>query len=263
MAMGIIWFILLGSLYLFSAIILFNTSPVLSSLIVFIGVVHLVFRGVKPALSRVRLVRKTRRAVGACIREHLPVLARKRAKHVKKDDYGIVHYEEWEQEKEYFITVVKIESFPGILSEEFPLSPGHIDAMMENAIDDFVEDVYGDASFNDPGEEDWEDDDRHSLRQYCVGLLTLAGWKVVSEDEDEDEESPILAERDENLLVVICVDSPSPVGWRVVRRASKARKKLRAQMTAVVTVGYFSRWARMASSRYRVMPLHPEDLANI
>lgn len=71
MAMGIVWFVLLGSLYVFFAVVLYRTSPVLSSLILFIGFVHLFTRGIRPAVSRMLLVRRTRKAV-ALIRGHLP-----------------------------------------------------------------------------------------------------------------------------------------------------------------------------------------------
>jgi restriction system protein len=263
MAMGIIWFILLGSLYLFSAVILFNTSPVLSSLIIFIGLVHLVFRGIRPALSRMLLVRRTRRAVAACILEHTPVLARKRGQLVKKDDYGIVHYEEWEQEKEYFINVVLGEHFNDILSEEFPLTAGHIDEIIEKAIDKVVLDLYGNDPVQEPEDEPWEEDEGDSYRQYCTRLLDLAGWKVLADGEEGQDKGPVLAERGEQLFVVTCISSSSPVGIRTIWRTSVAMKKLGAHMAAVVTNAGFSRLARMASSRYGVMPLHHEDLANI
>jgi restriction system protein len=225
--------------------------------------VHLIYRGIRPILARRRLVRRTRRAVSALIREHIPTLARKRATLVKKDDYGIVHYDEWEQEKNYFIDVVLREHFSTILTEDFPLSATHLDTMIEKAIEAFLHDLYGDMSVAEPHEETWDANGQHSYRQYCLKLLELSGWKVLTEGSAARAESPILAERDGKRFAVTCVNASSHVGGGMIRRASSARKKLGAHMAAVVTNGEYSKWARMVSSRYRVMPLHHEDLANI
>lgn len=263
MAMGIMWFFLLGSLYFFSAFVLYQTSPMLASIILFIGLVHLIYRGIRPALARRSLIRRTRKAVSARIHEHAATLARKRATLSKKDAYGIVSLDEWEQEKDYFINVVLREQFSEVLTEAFPLSPEKIDSMIEESIDAFILDVYGDAPDGESQEESPEEDELLSYRQYCLKLLELSGWKILPGGPEGRAESPILAERDGKRFVVACVMASSPVGWGMLRRTSTVRKKLDAQMAAVVTNGDFSRWARFVSSRYRVMPLHHEDLANI
>jgi restriction system protein len=263
MVKGIIWFILKGSLYLFSAIILYNTSPILSAVSILIGLIHLIFRGIRPAWSRMRLVRRTRKAVAAHMGEHTPVLARKRSQLVKKDDYGVVHYEDWEQEKDYFITTVLGEHFPAIGSDDFPLSLERIDAMIEKSIDGYLPGEFGGGPIGEQEREEPHGDDQKTYRQYCAKLLGLGGWKVLSGEEQDRKGSPILAERDGKRLVLTCINASSPVGRRAITRTHAARQRHDAHMAAVVSNAGFSRWARMGSSRYDVMPLHHEDLANI
>lgn len=263
MAMGIVWFVLLGSLYLFFAVILYRTSPVLSSLILFIGFVHLFTRGIRPAVSRMLLVRETRKAVASLIRGHLPVLASRRGHLVKKDAYGIVHYEEWEAEKEYFISTVLGERFAGILSEDFPLTPGRIDDMIERGIDGFAFTVYGGEPAAEPPDDSREASPPHSCREYCVRLLELAGWKVLPEDEGSPADVPFVAERAGTRLVVSCSGDPSPVGFGPVRRTARARRRLDARQAAVAASAGFSWTGRLASSWYGVMALALEDLANL
>lgn len=263
MAMGIVWFVLLGSLYLFFAVVLYGTSPVLSSLILFIGFVHLFFRGIRPAVSRMLLARGTRKALASLIRGHLPVLASRRGHLVKKDAYGVVHYEEWEAEKEYFISSVLKERFAGILSKDFPLTPGRIDDMIEQGIDGFAFTVYGGEPPRAHPDDCPEEPAPHSCRQYCVRLLGLAGWETLPGDEANPADMPIVAEREGTRLVVACSDAPSPVGFGPVRRTARARRKLGAHRAAVVACAGFSWTGRLASSWYGVMALALEDLANL
>jgi hypothetical protein len=199
--------------------------------------------------------------VSACIGEHIPVLARKRGQLVKKDDYGITRYEDWDREKDYFIGTVLAERFPAIGSDDFPLSLGRIDAMIEKGIDGYLPGVPGGG--DDREQEEPQGEDAGDYRRYCVRLLGLGGWKVLAGGEEDREESPILAERDGTRLVITCVSASSPVGRSAIRRANAARRRHAAHLAAVVSNAGFSRWARMASSRCRVMPLHHEDLANI
>ncbi len=261
MAAGIVWFILLGCLYIFSAIFLYRTSPYLSAAVVLLALLHGIFRGIRPNLSRYLKVRSVRRKISACIDEHLEVLARKRRQMVWTDDYGLVHYETWDEEKDYFISQVLGGLFADLHSADFPLSVPRIDAMIDKRIDEYL--MKDDCIEAPPeyGIESRKDNDQEAYRLYCTRLLSLAGWRVVSSKEIENN-GHILAERDGVIFALACRKS-SGVGSRHIRDLISTQKEAGADLAAVVTDRPYSRWIRMASSRYGIMLLHHDDLADV
>lgn len=262
MTTGIIWFILLGSLYVSSAIILYRTSPFLSMAVMLLALLHCFIRAIWPSWSGIMKTRSTRSKVSACINKHLDVLARKRRYMVDRDDYGIVHYEAWDKEKDYFISNVLGGLFTDLHSQDFPLPVQRIDAMIEKRIDEHINKNRMDGAIREYRGETWEDEDRQAYRQYCTRLLGLAGWKVIS-DGGENSDGHVLALKGTALFALSCVTSSSPVGRRLIRNLSSSQRKHGAESAAVVTNSRYSRWARMVSTFYGVMLLHHEDLADI
>lgn len=263
MIAGLVWFILLGSLYLFSAIILFKTSPYLSVTVLLIAFIHFLFRGIRPYLSRRLKARRVRRKISSCIKEHLDVLARKRRQLVRTDDYGLIHFDAWEQEKDYFIENVLSGLFGDFYSNDFPFSEPQIDNMIDKYIDDHQKGHAG-GSVSEYKGESWEDVDQQVYRQYCTRLLSLAGWKILFDGDDEGSQNGhFIAQRDEISFLFTCVKSSSPVGRRVIWNTFTEKQKRGADKAAVVTNAGFSRWALLTSSGYRVLALHHDDLANI
>lgn len=264
MAGKFVWFILLGSLYLFFALILYSASPVLSAAIIVIALMHLLYRGILPGLARIRKARKTRKAVSSIIDEHIHALARRRQDLIRKDHYGLIHLEEWEKEKEFFISNVLDSRVGNILSEDFPVPCFTIHMMIDKRIDTYFKKGLGDGTVREYGGEDWENADQQAYRGYCMKLLELAGWKVIlPTEEDIESQGPILARKDRTLLLAACTRASKPLGRRLVRKTAQARHDHDADTAAVVTNAGFSRWARFSASRCDVMLLHHSDLANI
>jgi restriction system protein len=264
MAGKLVWFILLGSLYIFFALILFSTSPLFSAVIILIAFLHLLYRGILPKLARMRKVRKIRRAIAAGINEHLHVLARKRQDLIKKDHYGLVHLEEWEGEKDFFINNVLGNRLGNIHSEDFPMPYFLIDIMIDKHIDNYFKKGHADGAIREYQGEDWEDADQQAYRGYCMRLLGLAGWKVLTPtEEDIQSRGPILARKDWKLLLVTCTRASKPLGRRLIRQTFSAKRSHNADAAAIVTNAGFSRWARFSALKCDIMLLHHSDLVNI
>ncbi len=228
MVTGIVWFILLGSLYIFSAFLLYHTSPYLSVAIMLLALLHGFFRGIWPNLSHILESRFTRRKVAACINEHLDVLARKRRYMVFRDAYGLVHYETWDKEKDYFISNVLGGLFSDLQSHDFPLSATRIDAMIDMRIDEYLEKNRIDGTIREYRGESWEDDDQQAYRLYCTRLLGLAGWKVIY-DGEENAHSHVLAQKGVVLFVLSCAKSSSTVGRHFIRNLSSTQRRYGAE----------------------------------
>ncbi len=261
--MGIVWFILLGSLYLFSAFFLYRTSPLLSALIILIGLIDFTIRGIRPNLKRMLRNRRIRKTIDAVISDHIRVLVRKREDMVKTDDYGIVHFEDWDREKEYFIDNVIRENLPDLDSEDFPIPFLGIDLMIDRRIDDFIgKGLAGGTIHRYPGER-WEDEDQQAYCRYCSGLLGLSGWKTAPVEEGGPGNGHIIAEKGGRRFVLTCIRTSSPVGRRHIREMAETMQEHKADMGAVVTNAGFSRWALRGASRYKVLALHHDDLTNI
>ncbi len=264
MAGKLVWFILMGSLYLFCASILFSSSPLLSAAIIVMAFLHLLLRGILPKLVRIRRSRKIRRAIASVIDEHLHALARRRRDLIKKDHYGLVHLEEWEREKDFFIGNVLGSRFGNILSEDFPVPYFLIDAMIDKRIDAYFKKGDAGGQVREYRGEDWENADQQAYLGYCIKLLELAGWRVVvPTQEDIRNRTPVLARKGGRVLLAACVRASKPLGRGLVRRTAAVRRNHDADAAAIVTNAGFSRWARFSASRFDIMLLHHSDLANI
>ncbi|HQI01072.1 MAG TPA: restriction endonuclease [Deltaproteobacteria bacterium] len=260
----LVWFILLGSLYSFFALILFPTSPLLAAVIIAIAFLHLLFRGILPKLVRIRRARRVRKAIASMIDEHLHALARRRRELIEIDHYGLVHLEEWEDEKDFFISNVLGSRFGNILSEDFPVPYFLIDIMIDKRIDAYFKRGHAGGTIREYQGEDWENADQQTYLGYCMKLLELAGWKVViPTQEDIRNRGPILARKDGKLLLAACIRASKPLGRSFIRQTAAARLNHDADDAAIITNAGFSRWARSSALKHDVMLLHHSDLANI
>jgi restriction system protein len=264
MAGKFVWFVLLGSLYIFFALILFSTSPLFSSVIIAIGFLHLFYRGILPKLARMRSSRKIRKAIASGINDHIHALARRRQDLIKKDDYGLVHLEEWEEEKNFFINNVLGNSLGNIYSKDFPVPYFLIDIMIDRYIDAYFKNGDAGGIIREYQGDDWENADQQAYRGYCMKLLELAGWKVLLPTEENiQSRDPILARKEETLFLATCTRASKPLGRRVIRETSEARRSHDADAAAIVTNAGFTRWAHFSARKHDVMLLHHSDLANI
>ncbi len=195
---------------------------------------------------------------------HLKVLARKREARVWKDDYGLIHFEDWAREKEYFINNVIGAHLSDLHEENFPIPLWKIDAMIDERIDEFTRKGLMHGTIHEYRGEQWDDADQQDYRKYCELLLGLSGWKIVPHhEENAGENRPIIAEKQGKTFVLTCIKASSPVGRQKIRHTFRLKQGSNADLGAVVTNAGYSRWARWSSSRYKVLALHHEDLSSI
>lgn len=263
MAVKLVWLILTGSLYLLAGYLLYQTSPLLSVLVILVALMHLALRGVRPVITRAMKKRRVRRAIKSDLDRHIRVLARKREELVRTDDYGLVRYEDWEREKDYFIGGVILPHLSDLDEDELPLAPERISAMVDERIDGFMGKGLMHGTVREYKGEQWDDADQHDYRKYCELLLGLSGWKIQARGDNHDPDMPIMAEKEGRTFVVTCIRSSSPVGSTEIRHALRVKRHSNADMGAVVTNVGYSRLARWVSSRCKVLALHHEDLSSL
>lgn len=201
------------------------------------------------------------------IQQHKITLARKKKTLVRADDYGVIHTDDWEREKGYFLQNVVFPQLglPGLestqevalLEDRFADSPvcWDLDALIETAVNDCdVPAFYSDESSINSGE-DYE--------LFCAHLLESGGWITRLTPVTGDQGVDIVAEKDAYVIAVQCKYVSSTVGNQAVQQALAGKHFVGADSAVVVTNSSFTRSAKDLAAASDVLLLHHSQLSDL
>jgi restriction system protein len=189
---------------------------------------------------------------------HLPVLARKRAQMLTKNEYGKYNKKGWGSELSYFLTDVLIPELPWwhSLRQEPPsvhaltraakIVDGLLVAECRRLREEFGSDQVP--------EEGWE------YERYCQALLEKHGWQVQLTKATCDQGVDLLGRYRERLVAFQCKRFRQPVGNKAVQEVVAGREYYKAHLAVVVTNAQFTSAARSLASASKVHLLHHSEL---
>ncbi|MEJ5057930.1 MULTISPECIES: restriction endonuclease [unclassified Pseudomonas] len=199
------------------------------------------------------------------IEPHLQVLRRKRTQLVYTNDYGRKLDEKWIKERDYFISEIM---FP--LNAEF--IQNHVLVLVSEELTYYseIKDTSIKAHWADWIERTIPEDQSaivfkdnmtgHEYEHYVAEIIRSSGWTANVTKGSGDHGADIIAENNDERLVVQCKQYSSTVGNKSVQEAYSAQGFYECHHSCVVTNSIFTPAAKQAAKKLGVKLLHHDDL---
>jgi restriction system protein len=193
------------------------------------------------------------------IKEHQETLQLKRKQLIRTDDYGVVHSNRWEKEKQYFTETVL-----GSPSRRlWALAPEGVyrDEWANRMVDGLIEAHANQNSGNaEIGGNELELFTSEQFEQACARVLEEAGWTTKVTSPQKDQGVDILAELNGVKVAVQAKLYSNPVGNKAVQEVVAGRHYYQCNKAVVVTSSSFTQSAQDLARMNDVTLLHFSQL---
>ena len=192
----------------------------------------------------------------AVVREHLPVLLRKRRQLVRVDDYGIEDRSRWEKELDYFFGRVVPPALGARDLARLAERWSELRERVARRIEVDIETLATQAAFAlvKTGAD---------FEQFCAQELRRAGWQVTVTAASRDQGADLVARRGAERLVVQCKFLSRPVGNGAVQEVVAARSHVDCNRAVVVSNQRFTSGAAELAASNTVELRHWSELHRI
>ena len=199
---------------------------------------------------------RTGRRFEALLEEHLPVLVRKRRQLIRVDDYGVVDRSRWDKEIGYFFDKVVLQTLDPTDQQRIEEKLDEFRDRLEAIVQARQEELGSQAKFERV---------RNGLEfeLFCADELRRARWRVTTTGASRDQGADLIAERDQDRLVVQCKLLNRPVGNYAVQEVVAARSHHAGNRAMVVSNQRFTASASELAATNGVELRHWSELARL
>lgn len=195
---------------------------------------------------------------------HTPTLLRKARQLSHRDDYGVLHDDNWQKEVVYFVDTLflrdpELQEFIAswrsygfdddapdqMVIESYQLVREHIQYLLDEA---------------PPSDIDWQSLTPYEYELACAQVLREHGWNAVATQASGDQGADVTASRDGVFVVLQCKQYAAPVGNKAVQEIHTAKTHYGARHAVVVSNQSYTASARQVASTTGVRLLHHDDL---
>lgn len=201
---------------------------------------------------------------------HREKLAQKRLQLVHYDAYGVIHYEKWYKEINFFCSSYLV---PNLKKKKLFYPWSKLEKPTKQLIHEWASlSASSQRVFSPPNAEKDSNTTPKNLyfskkmspldyEKFCAQLLEQAGWETYLTPASSDQGADIIAIRNGVRLVVQCKLYSRPVGNRAVQEIFTAKEHQKAQIAAVASNAHYTRQAHQLAASTGVYLLHHKQLA--
>jgi restriction system protein len=189
--------------------------------------------------------------ISSLVGQHLEALARKRLTMVSVDHYGVIQVAAWNKEVQYFADKV----VRPVLSESEANAIAGVgmstvfQELVETRVAKRADEIEAGLSFDAVTSPlDFE--------RWCAQVLGQNGWRTTVTKASGDQGADVLAEKDEQTVVLQCKLYTGAVGNKAVQEAFSAQRHYATRRSAVVTNAQFTKSAQELARTTKVLLLH-------
>jgi ribosomal protein S25 len=194
------------------------------------------------------------------LKAHLPALSVRISQLVQKDHYGVENRTDWLAEIDYFI--LNILCGGNSRSFEALKRSSHIGTSYDRIVRIIDYTAQNWTSVTSREGVAWSELSPLGFETECAKVLSSVGWQTRTTSGSGDQGIDIIATSNRFKLVVQCKRYADSVGNGAVQEIIAGKEYEKAQFSAVISTGEFTRSAYQLAASGNVMLLHPSQIAD-